>query len=71
MAVEDKKYDEMIKSVNALMATGRTAMVKGWLIKLAVDILKYYGYDTSQISSQHPCASDAQSPSTSAPPGAL
>lgn len=44
MAIEDKKYEELMTAVNALLRTGRQEMVRGWLIRLAFDILRYYGY---------------------------
>lgn len=64
MAVEDERYEEVVKAVNALLRTGRTNMVRNWLIRLALDILKHYGYDVvmEQPTAKHPCASDAQAP---------
>jgi hypothetical protein len=45
MAIEDQRYQEAVKAINLLIATGRTSMVRGWLVGLAVDILKHYGYE--------------------------
>lgn len=44
MAIEDKKYEEVVKAINALIGTGRTEQVRCWLVELAIGILKYYGY---------------------------
>jgi hypothetical protein len=44
MAIEDQKYDDMVNAVNALLKTGRPEMVRGWLIRFALDILRHYGY---------------------------
>jgi len=49
MAIEDQKYDDLVKHVNALLATGRATTVRTWLIKLALDILKHYGYEVKFI----------------------
>lgn len=48
MAVEDQEYEKLVKQVNALLATGREAMVRGWLIKLALEILRHYGYEVTE-----------------------
>lgn len=45
MAIEDKKYEEVVKAVNALIGTGRKEQVRCWLVELAMGILKYYGYE--------------------------
>lgn len=45
MAIEDERYAEVVKAVNALIATGRTEQVRAWLVELAIGILKYYGYE--------------------------
>lgn len=45
MAIEDERYADVVKAVNALIATGRTGMVRNWLVELAFGILKYYGYE--------------------------
>lgn len=63
MAVEDQRYEEVVKAVNALLKTGRTNMVRGWLIKLALDILRHYGYDVVLEQPQPP----SQCPGVSVP----
>lgn len=45
MAIEDQKYDALLKALHDYMGTGRTAMVRSALVKLAISILKHYGYD--------------------------
>ena len=45
MAIEDQRYVDVVKAVNALIATGRTATVRNWLVQLAIGILNYYGYE--------------------------
>lgn len=57
MAVEDQEYDALMKQVNALLKTGRTAMVRTWLVKLAMDILKHYGYEVTTQAESEPAAS--------------
>lgn len=49
MAIEDQRYEEVEKAVNALMATGRTAFVRSMLVKLALSILRHYGYEVTEI----------------------
>jgi hypothetical protein len=49
MAIEDQKYDDLVKHINALLATGRTTTARTCLIKLALDILKYYGYEVKIV----------------------
>lgn len=45
MAIEDEKYEQVVKAINDLIATGRTNMVRGWLVQIAIGILNYYGYE--------------------------
>ena len=45
MAIEDKRYEELVKALNALIATRRTATVRNWLVQLAIGILNYYEYE--------------------------
>lgn len=45
MAIEDKAYEELVQKVNALLACGRQAMARKWLLDLAYAILRHYGYD--------------------------
>lgn len=65
MAVEDQRYDEVVAAINALMKTGRAQMVRGWLIKLALDILYHYGYEV--VIDQTPPAPPSQCPTVNAP----
>lgn len=48
MAIEDKKYEEVVRAVNALIATGRNEQVRCWLVELAMGMLRYYGYEVIQ-----------------------
>jgi hypothetical protein len=52
MAIENDKYVEVVRAVNALISTGRKEMVRGWLVELAIGILNYYGYKVIEESNQ-------------------
>lgn len=50
MAVEDQKYNDILKAIQAFMATGRSAFVRVSLINLAYSILRHYGYDVVEAT---------------------
>lgn len=69
MAIEDQRYEEAVRAVNAFIATGRHTFVRLMLVKLAKEILRYYGYDVIEASLEDAAAkefgqSDAGKPSS-------
>lgn len=50
MAIEDTAYEELVQKVNALLACGRQAMARKWLLDLAYAILRHYGYDVVEAT---------------------
>jgi hypothetical protein len=54
MTIEEKRYEDVLVAVQALMQTGRNAFVRDVLIKLAYSILRHYGYEVIDASAQIP-----------------